>query len=674
MPGYQEYRAAAEAASQMPRRFGIGQWTSDTKFQFRKGDKTLVYDFTTDKVTEGGELTQVEQPLLAITGGPQQAPARGRQYTEERSPVGGYSAVYRDGNVYLKQEDGTETPITTEGDPAKRIKFGTASWVYGEELSQRHAMGFSPDGKFLWIYRFDENPVKDYHLTVDQRTPQTSLYIEAYPKPGTKNPIVDLYIWEVATKKMVKVQVRDGEFDKGVGHYVIQPAWSADGSELFFYRLDRRQKIKEMCAANPKTGEIRVVDREESPADWVEYTPIYDVRTRARGAMPVVEQNLMILSEVTDYAQLYWLDTKTGKRVQITHQKGDVVGLELVDDVNKKIYYMASDGSTPYRHQFHVVNFDGTGDKVLTDPKLHHTVSVSPNGKYYVVESETSTQMPVLRAMTIGGEEKEILLDPEPQATLNGFSPTKWYSFPSLDGKVTLYGTISFPRNFDPSKKYPILVSVYAGPGMLSMSGPSEQFSWSSSMASYGFLIVNINGRGEGGRGKAFRKASYRKLGIIEIDDQAAGVKALQQFPWADTSRVGIFGTSYGGFASAMCLLRYPDLFHAASSSSMVSYWGNYDTTYTERYMDLLEENPDGYKQGSPMTYAQNLKGWLMLYYGTADDNTHPTNTYQLADALTKAGKFYELQVGVDRGHSGLNMARMMEFFIERLVIDGPRK
>jgi dipeptidyl-peptidase-4 len=210
---------------------------------------------------------------------------------------------------------------------------------------------------------------------------------------------------------------------------------------------------------------------------------------------------------------------------------------------------------------------------------------------------------------------------------------------------------------------------VYAGPAS---NGARETFAMPNPLAEYGFLMVSLDSRSAGGRGKAFMDPIYMRLGTVEVDDQAAGVKALAERPYVDGKRVGIFGTSYGGYVSAMALLRHPDVFQAASASSPVTAWDHYDTIYTERYMWIPKENADGYKAGSAMTYAGDLKGRLMLYYGTADNNVHPTNAMQLIQALQKAGKSFDVMVGPDQGHSGINQARMMEFFIENLVVKGP--
>jgi dipeptidyl-peptidase-4 len=212
-----------------------------------------------------------------------------------------------------------------------------------------------------------------------------------------------------------------------------------------------------------------------------------------------------------------------------------------------------------------------------------------------------------------------------------------------------------------------VLVSVYAGPGT---NGARETFTLPNPLTEYGFLVVTLDSRSAGGRGKRFLDEIYLKLSTGEIDDQAAGVRALWDRPYVAQGRAGIFGTSYGGTASLMALLRHPDVFYAASASSAVTDWRNYDSIYTERYMWIPQENPEGYDAGSAMLYADKLQGQLMLYYGTADNNVHPSNTLQLIAALQEAGKSFEVQVGPDRGHTGLNRDRMMEFFIENLILE----
>ena len=231
---------------------------------------------------------------------------------------------------------------------------------------------------------------------------------------------------------------------------------------------------------------------------------------------------------------------------------------------------------------------------------------------------------------------------------------------------------ISFPSNFDPSKKYPAIVSVYGGPA--SAATREKTSSGRARWPSTGSSSLSLDSRAVPGMGKRTLDAIYQKLGQVEMDDMAAGVRSLWSRPYFDRDRVGIAGTSYGGYSSAMCLLRHPDAFRAASASSAVTAWEHYDTIYTERYMWIPQENKAGYDAGNAMKYADKLDGRLLIYYGTADNNVHPTNAMQLIQALQRAGKSFEVQVGPDAGHSGVNQQRMMEFFIQNLVIDPPKR
>lgn len=316
--------------------------------------------------------------------------------------------------------------------------------------------------------------------------------------------------------------------------------------------------------------------------------------------------------------------------------------------------------------QLHRVGLDGKNDRRLTDPAFNHTDTLSPDGKYFVDVAQTHDKPPVTRLMDHDGKViAELAASDISKLQQLGVKPIELFKFKAADGMTDLYGLLHFPSNFDPSKKYPMLVTVYAGPAT---NGANENFATPNQLTEYGFLVAAIDSRSAAGRGKKALDAIYLKFGIVEIDDQAAGVKSLWSRPYVDRTRVGIFGTSYGGYASAMALLRYPDVFAAASASSPVTDWRNYDTIYTERYMWTPQENKTGYDAGSLMNYADKLNGRLMLYYGTADNNVHPSNMMQLVQALQRAGKSFDLQVGPDMGHSGVNQQRMMEFFIQNLV------
>ena len=295
---------------------------------------------------------------------------------------------------------------------------------------------------------------------------------------------------------------------------------------------------------------------------------------------------------------------------------------------------------------------------------------ISPDNKYFLDVYQTHDTPPATRAFVdaTGKVVAELAKSDLTKFNELGLKKAEMFTYKAADGKTTLRGLIQFPSNFDPAKKYPVLVPVYGGPASASNTA-RETFVTPNAAAEYGFLVVNLDSRAAPGMGKRTLDSIYLKLGQVEIDDMAEGVKALWSRPYVDKTRVGIYGTSYGGYSSVLSILRHPDVYAAASASSPVTAWNHYDTIYTERYMWIPQENKEGYDAGSAMTYANQLKGRLMLYYGTADNNVHPSNMMQLIAALQQAGKSFEVQVGPDRGHSGINADRMMEFFIENLVM-----
>jgi len=399
--------------------------------------------------------------------------------------------------------------------------------------------------------------------------------------------------------------------------------------------------------------------REEWPASWTENTPT--LRWLDDG------QRFIWGSERTGWLNYYLYDLHKGLLTPLTQHEFEVASIVRVDEAARQLFYMARSGDNHMKQQLHRVGLDGKGDVRLTDPKLHHSVDVAPDGKHFIDVAQAHDVPPTTRVVDSEGKVLETLATSDLSgADKLGVKRVELFTFPAADGATPLHGMLSFPTDFDPSKKYPLLVSVYAGPAT---NGARETFALPSSLTEYGFLVASLDSRSAAGRGKRFLDSIYLKLGVVEVDDQAAGVKALAARPYVDGDRVGIFGTSYGGYVSALALLRHPDVFAAACANSAVTDWSNYDTIYTERYMWTPQENAAGYDAGSAMKFAGNLKGDLMIFWGTSDNNVHPSNALQLIAALQGAGKHFEVQVGPDQGHAALSTERMMEFFIENLVV-----
>ena len=658
MPGYEQYQRISR---ELPGAVKLGSiaptWKEDgSSFDYTFDGKRWRYDVAARKATE---LAPGDAALGRGRGGPE----RGRQFDVAWTRDSSRKATYRDRNVWVSDRDGANAvQVTTDGSVEKRVKNGTASWVYGEELRQVTAMWWSPDGRKLAFYRFDESQVRDYFLQLNQTKVQDSLDVEAYPKVGAPNPVVEVFVYDVDAKRTTRLDVRDGKpFDNDVvGHYVYRVSWTPDG-KVAVHRTNRRQNVLEVATCSAETGACKAIVRDEWPTGWVENNPPMQFLADGR--------RFLWASERTGFRNLYLYDLDGKLLATVTKHPFEVVGIVRVDEATGVVYYTARSGDNHMKVQLHRVRLDGTRDVRLTDPTLHHVVTLSPDGRHVVDVAQTHRTPPVTRLLDANGK----VLSTVVQSDLSkyealGLRRVEQFTFKAADGTTDLHGTLHFPSGFDPSRKYPLLVSVYAGPAT---NGASETFTVSHRFTELGFLVATLDSRSAGGRGKRFLDAIYQKLGLVEIDDQAAGVRALGQRPYVDGSRVGIYGTSYGGYASAMALLRHPDVFQAASASSPVTDWRNYDSIYTERYMWIPPDNLAGYDAGSAMKYADRLKGRLMLFYGTADNNVHPSNTLQLIQALQRAGKSFELQVGPDVGHAGLNPDRMMEFFIEHLVLRG---
>ena len=685
MPGFARHEKMAREIPSAVKSGGLAvTWTGPATFEYSREGKRYRYDVQSKTATE------IDAALQQTAGrGGRGGPARGRQIDSTVSPDGKFKASYRDRNLWLSDvSGGAETPITTDGSEKSRVKYGTASWVYGEELSQTTAMWWSPDSSRIAYYRFDESKVPDYFLQTDQTKIQSTVDTEAYPKAGAPNPVVDLFVYEIATKKATRIDVRDGRpFDNAaVGHYVYHVAWSPDGGELLFNRTNRRQNVLEFVAANPSSGATRVIVHEEWPTGWIENSPVlYFLKDGKR---------FIWESTRNGWTNLYLYDL-SGKLITplTSHTAFEVGNVIKIDEGAGVLFYTARDGDNFLKPQLHRVGLDGKGDRRLTNPAFYHSVGtcvassggrggggqfggsgcgISPDSKYFVDVFQTHDVAPstdLVDAAT-GAVVATVAESDLTKFKELGLKKAEMFSYKAADGKTTLHGTIQFPSTFDPARKYPALVSVYGGPASASNTA-RETFITPSTVTEYGFLLINLDSRAVPGQGKRTLDEIYLKLGQVEIDDMAEGIKALWGRPYFDKTRVGIYGTSYGGYAAVMSLLRHPDVFAAASASSPVTAWYHYDTVYTERYMWIPEENKAGYEAGSAMTYAKDLEGRLMLYYGTADNNVHPSNMMQLIAALQSAGKSFDLQVGPDRGHSGINNDRMMEFFIENLIVKG---
>lgn len=663
-PGHAQYeRMSAQINGSV--RQGVLQnvrWLDDGRaFEYVQDGQRMRYDVAARRAVPQEAPAAAEAPRGGMMG---RGVERGRQFESALSPDSTLRAFYRDRNLWLSRADGSgERAITTDGSLEKRTKYGTGSWVYGEELGQNTAIWWSPDGRRVAFYYFDEGGVADYFLQLDQTKLQSTVDVEAYPKAGTPNPVVEIYVHDIESGRTTKLDIRNGQpfSDDVVGHYAYRVGWTPDGSEITLNRTNRRQNVMEFTACSPDTGACRVIVREEWPTGWVMNSPPMQYLEDGR--------RFLWISERTGFRNVYLYDLGGRLLSTLTRHPFEVSSIVRVDEKANAVWYMARSGDNYLKQQLHRVGLDGRGERRITDPALNHTVNIAPDGRHIIDVAQSHNRPPVTRLIDAQGRVlAELATSDMSRFSELGLRPVELVPYTTGDGQSQAFMMIHKPSNFDPSKKYPVLFSVYGGPAT---NGARETFTLPNALTEYGFIVVTLDGRFSSGRGRRALDALYEKLGVTEIDDMAAAARALAERPYVNAQRVGIYGTSYGGYASIMALLRYPDLFHAASASSPVTDWRHYDTIYTERYMWTPQGNTTGYDAGSAMKYVDNLRGRLMIYYGTADNNVHPSNAMQLIAELQRAGRSFEVMVGPDRGHTAISTGRMMEFFIENLVMAG---
>lgn len=658
MPGYEQF---TKVAPEIRNSYKSGElavtWKEDgSSFDYVLDGKKYTHHVAEKKSIELGEAPKQDRRMM-------RGPERGRQFSSADSPDGKWKAYTKDRNMWISNPDGSNaTQITMDGNDETQIKYGIATWVYGEELGQRTAMWWSPDSKKIAFYRFEEKAAKKYYVLYNQLNLQDSVEIEAYPKVGATNLPVDILVFDLSTKRTVTLDVRDGKpySDNEVGTYLYGIDWSPSGAELLFHRTNRKQDVMEYAAADPVTGKTRTVVREEWKASYVKNTPeLYVLKDGKR---------FIWASERSGFNNYYVYDWSGKLITTLTRHAFEVSRIVKVDEKEDVVYYLARSSDNHMKMQLHRVKLDGTKDVRLTDPAYNHSVTISPTGKYFVDVAQTHDIAPFTNLVDSKGKIVfELAKSDLTKFNSLGLKKVEVFTFTSADGKTQLHGMLHFPSNFDPNKKYPLILSNYGGPATNAFR---ETFTTPDVLTEYGFLVANIDGRNVGGRGKKMLDVLYGNLGIVEMDDFAEGIKSLYTRAYFDKTKVGVYGTSYGGTTAATSLLRHPEVFHVAVANSAVTDWRNYDNIYTERFMNLIENNKAGYDASSLMTYAPTLKGKLMIYYGTSDNNVHPSNSLQLINALQKAGKSFEVQVGADRGHTAMDRDRMMEFFIEHLVLN----
>jgi dipeptidyl-peptidase-4 len=537
--------------------------------------------------------------------------------------------------AYIKEYD--IYVVDTKTKEEKRLTYGSEekmngrpSWVYPEEFGQRDAYWFSPDNSKISYLQYQEKDVHQFPI-VHELTFEAGLEQMRYPKAGETNPTVNLFIVDIKSGEIEQVPTNSDP-----DTYIVRPIWRNDGSELTFRRLNRKQDHLELLAYDIKTKEVRTILEEREDA----YINLHDNFIQLDD-----NKTFIWTSEVSGYNHIYHYDF-SGKLInQITKGDFPVGNIENIDQKNKKIYFTAYQnmGLDSY---FYSVNMNGKNMKKLSDGDGRHSVSMNEAGEYYVCNHSSFDSPYEANLYNKDGKMiRNVMKADISNVEEAGLEKPELTTMMAADGETELPVLVYKPKGFDPSKKYPVLLPLYGGPGYQDVTNTYKTYDGYQRMAQLGFIVVRANYRGSGNRGKEFQTLHYGKLGTLEIDDYAAVIEQVTERDYADEDRVGVYGHSYGGYATALLMLRYPDIFHVGVSGAPVTDWRSYDTIYTERYMNTPQANKEGYDVGSAMTYADQLKGKLLLIHGSVDNNVHPANTTMLVDALIKADKNFDLMM-----------------------------
>lgn len=675
-------------------------WAPDgNRFIQRKGDSLSLYDVATrternilpmSALTKsavavppapafGWENRRVsEQPfqwtpdgkrLIAITGGDVfliNVEARGYQQLTatpiaERDPKlspDGRKLAYRHlHDLYVLDLDSRRiTRLTHDG--TNTLLNGELDWVYPEELDLGTAYWWSPDSQSIAYLQLDISR-EMVHPHIDMLGLFAKSEPQRYPKAGTPNADVRLGVVAAAggdTKWMDLGELRD--------RLLARVHWTPDSAALVAFRLNRIQNELQIVEANPRTAQSKVM-LEEKAAAWINIKD--DFRWLGKG------ERFLYGSERDGYRHLY-VHERSGKRVaQVTQGEFEVTGIVKVDEAGNRLFFQSTEASPLERHLYRVSLSGGARTK-LTKEKGTHTVSMSPSGEYWIDAFSSVLEPPRTTLHNAAGEAIATLRPADNKVEQEyEILPTELLSFKGADGTL-FYARLIKPRGFDPAKKYPAVVTIYGGPHAQTVRDSYTGLSFDQVLAHRGFVIWQMDNRGSAGRGHAWEAKVNRKFGKLEVADQVEGVKHLTSLGFVDPARVGITGWSFGGYMTLMAMLHAPTVFKAGISGAPVTDWRHYDTIYTERYMGLPSENAAGYKESSPVHFAKNLTGKLMLIHNFGDDNVLYQNNLQMQVELQKAGKHFDLQVYPQKAHGvtgSLNRhlrETMVEFFERHLT------
>lgn len=550
----------------------------------------------------------------------------------------GKSVSYIHGNDLFVKDLRSETvkKLTKDGKKNKIIN-GTTDWVYEEEFALTDAYAWSPDGKYIAFLRFDERNVPEFNMAM-----YGSLYPEdykyKYPKAGEVNSVVTAHVVEIKSGKIQKLDL--GEYE-----YIPRLNWSGNANLLVLQTMNRHQsQLKYHLFDFTGKKSAHSVFYEEKSKTYID-----------------IDDNLAILkdgkslirtSEMNGYRHLYKLSFD-GKIEPITTGNWDVIDFLGIDNNNEWVYYTSAEVS-PKNKTVYRIRLNGSDKTAISPLDGYNDAEFTEGMNYFVLtHSDANTVPTYVLCDNKGSRIRDLEMNVDAKIKIAATQPQKKEFLTFKSGDIELNGWMIKPKNFDPSKKYPVYMTVYGGPGHNEVldQWDGNDYMYHQLLAENGYIVVCVDPRGTQFRGEAFKKSTYLQLGKLEIEDVINSAKELQKLPYVDGSRIGIMGWSYGGFMASLAITKGADVFKMAIAVAPVTNWRYYDNIYTERFMRTPQENADGYDKNSPINYVDKIKGNYFLIHGSADDNVHYQNAMEMVTALVKANKQFDMFIYPNKNH-----------------------
>lgn len=569
------------------------------------------------------------------------------------SPDASQAAYVSEHNVYSENLATGEIKLLTDSKGLPKLINGTFDWAYEEEFSCLDGFRWSPDGEKIAYWQIDANNIRDFYMINTTDSIYSYTIPVEYPKVGETPSAARIGVVNVGsgTTKWMNIPGDDRQ------NYIPRMEWAGNSEDLILQQLNRKQNQSKLMYVNVTSGDARSF-YEESDDAWISVRSSWD---SGNGWYWVNDgKSFLWITEKDGWRHIYNVDREGEKEVLVTKGSFDVISPLAVDEKERYVYYMASPDNATESYLYRS-RLNGKGDPERLTPANQegtHGYMVSPNGSYamhrfsnYFTKPEREwISLPAHKALH---EEESIAASYDPESGKD--SPVKFFQVTTEEG-VTMDGFMSYPKNFDPSKKYPVLFYVYTEPAGATVRngwGVNQNRLYSGDLAEDGYFYISMDNRGTPApKGREWRKSIYRQIGIINIRDQALGVKQLlKEHAYLDPERIAVYGWSGGGSATLNLLFQYPDIYKTGISVAAVADQLTYDNIYQERYMGLPQENKEDFVKGSPITYAKNLEGNLLYIHGTGDDNVHYQNAERLMNELIKHGKQFSVMLYPNRSH-----------------------